>query len=56
MGDIAEMMIAAELAGMDYESYCVELAWIEIDRVKKAKKKAKKVPVVRPQVAKAGGK
>ena len=42
MGDIAEMMIEAEMAGMDYDEYCVEVARVEIDRVEKAKAKKKR--------------
>jgi hypothetical protein len=42
MGDIAEMMIEAEMAGIDYESYCYNLAMAEIERQKKAAKNKKK--------------
>lgn len=52
MGEIAEMMIEAEMAGVDYAEYCVEVARLELARAKKVKKP----PVVRPQTAKAGGK
>ena len=54
MGDIADMMIEAEMAGMDYESYCVELAELELARVEKAKKKKKKKVAV-PNVGAARG-
>jgi hypothetical protein len=39
MGDIAEMMIEAEIAGMDYESYCFNLADVELERQEKKKKR-----------------
>lgn len=52
MGEIAQMMIEAEMAGMDYAEYCVEVARLELARAKKAKKP----PVARPQAAKENGK
>ena len=54
MGDIADMMIEADMAGMDYESYCVELAESELARVEKDKKKKKKKVAV-PNVGAARG-